>query len=85
MCFNNIYTLKNKFNKLPNNDEKLKTKVIELHKFNTFKELYLSFDFSQFGCKEYTMDRMLIETKEIYSKEKESKYGALGIRIEILG
>lgn len=30
------------------------------------------------------MQRMLDETKEIYSAEREEKYGALGIRCELL-
>ncbi len=35
-------------------------------------------------CNEKNMQRMLDETREIYSAEREEKYGALGIRCELL-
>lgn len=64
--------------------ETITTRVKALYRFKSFYELYSAFDFSEFGCKEYTMQRMLNETETIYSKEKEQEYGALGIRIEVM-
>lgn len=72
------------FQLVDNEKETITTRVKVLYKFKTFYELYSAFDFSEFGCKEYTMQRMLDETEMIYSKDKEQKYGALGIRIEVI-
>ncbi len=43
-----------------------------------------NFKFSLFGCEEYTLERMIDETYEIYTKEQEIKYGALGIKIKFI-
>lgn len=64
--------------------ESIRMRVQELYPFPTFKELYSAFDFAEFGCKNYNMQRMLDETREIYSAEREEKYGVLGIRCELL-
>ena len=65
------------------NGQKISVRVKELYPFKTFYDLYSAFDFAEFGCDGYTMDRMLEETELIYPKGKEEKYGALGIRIEM--
>lgn len=65
-------------------DRMVTVRVKKLYPFSTFRELYSAFDFSEFGCAGYSMEQMLSETAEIYSSEKELKYGALGIRIELL-
>ena len=70
------------FNLVGNEDQKINVLVKELYPFKTFYELYSAFDFAEFGCDGYTMERMIEETEMIYSKEKEEKYGVLGIRVE---
>lgn len=65
-------------------NESIKMRVQELYPFPTFKELYSAFEFEEFGCENYTMQRMLDETREIYSAEREEKYGVLGIRCKLL-
>lgn len=72
------------FQRVDNKKETITTRVKALYRFKTFYELYSAFGFSEFGCKEYNMQRMLDETERIYSKDKEQKYGALGIRIEVI-
>ena len=66
-------------------DKYIIARVKALYPVPTFHELYSAFDFSEFGCTGYTMEQMLKETAEIYSAEKELKYGALGIRVEKIG
>ncbi|MGM9935892.1 MAG: ASCH domain-containing protein [Candidatus Ornithomonoglobus sp.] len=72
------------FQLVDNENETIRTKVKALYRFKTFYELYSTFNFSEFGCEGYTMRRMLDETEMIYSKDKEQKYGALGIRLEVI-
>ena len=70
---------------LVNGYETIKVQVEDLYHFSTFRELYLEFDFKEFGCEGYTMRQMLDETALIYSPDKERKYGALGIKISVVG
>ena len=61
--------------------ELIRTKVVNLYKFNTFKELFDSFNHKRFGLKESdTADIM----NNFYTKEEQEKYGALGIEIKLL-
>jgi ASC-1-like (ASCH) protein len=73
------------FYKLPDKAESIEVEVSALYPFGSFEELYGSFDFSEFGCEGYTMRQMLDSTRNIYSREKEEQYGALGIRIKLIG
>ena len=61
--------------------EVIKTKVVNLHKFKTFKELFDKFPNDRLGVSDsddYTiMDRF-------YTKEDQDKYGALGIELELV-
>lgn len=63
--------------------EKIKTKVIKLHLYNSFNELYNNFDNISLG---YEID----ETKDpkdmekYYSKEEQCKYGVIGIEIKLI-
>ena len=72
------------FQLVGNTDETITTRIKALYHFNSFYELYSSFDFSEFGCKHYTILQILNGIEMIYPKEKEQKYGALGIRIEVI-
>ena len=57
------------FTKLPEQTENLRVRVLDLYPCKTFYELYSLFDFSEFGCKDYTMRQMLDGTRSIYSRE----------------
>ena len=73
------------FQLVGNTDEIITTRIKDLYRFNSFYELYSYFDFSEFGCEHYTMQQMLDGIETIYPKEKEQKYGAVGIKIEVIG
>ena len=61
--------------------ETIKVKVINLHKFSSFKELFASFPNERIGVSkddDYTI------MDDFYSKEEQEKYGALGIEIALI-
>lgn len=65
------------------NKEKINVRVIALHKFNNFGELYESFDKISLGYNEKDIaDPSDMEL--YYSKEEQKKYGVLGIEIELI-
>ena len=61
--------------------EIIKTKVVNLYRYDTFKELFNNFDNKVLGLKE-TDDYNIMNT--FYSKEEQEKYGVLGIEIELM-
>ncbi len=73
------------FSLIENPDEKISVKIIGLSRFKTFNELYSSFDYKKFGHSEgTTLEKQMKDIKECYSKEKELKYGVIGIHIELI-
>jgi len=72
------------FYKLPEGREKLSVRVLELLHYKDFKSLYQDVPFHQLGCSGKTMKWMLESTYKIYTREQEEKYGAFGIRIELI-
>lgn len=62
-------------------DEKLKTKVIALHQFASFGDLYASFNKISIGYKEDELANPL-DMKMYYTKEEQNKYGVIGIEIK---
>lgn len=70
------------FTHYDNPNKQIKVKVIGLSKFDSFSELYSSFPNEKFGHKkEITLKEQIQNVREIYSEEKEKKYGVLGIHI----
>lgn len=63
-------------------NEKLKVCVINLHYFNTFEELYKSFDKVKLGYKESDIASPS-DMDIFYSKGEQEKYGVLGIEIKL--
>ena len=63
------------------NKEIIKTKVINLYRFKTFKELFANFDHKRFGLKE-TDDESIMNN--FYNEDEINKYGAIGIEIELI-
>ena len=59
----------------------LKTKVINLYHFKSFKELFEKFDNKRLGLNE-TDDYSIMNN--FYTQEEQEKYGALGIEIEVI-
>lgn len=64
-------------------DRKLKTKVIKLHKYNSFEELYKHFNKIELGYEENEIANPS-DMEKYYSKEEQEKYGVVGIEIKII-
>ena len=63
--------------------EKLKVKVINLHKFKNFEELYSHFNKTQLGYKQ-TENASPNDMNQYYTNEDIEKYGVLGIEIKTI-
>ena len=61
--------------------ETIKTEVINLHRFNSFKELFESFPNNRIGVSQND-DYTIMDN--FYTKEEQEKYGALGIEIKLI-
>lgn len=64
-----------------NADYIINTKVINLHVFSNFKELYDNFDKISIGYRE-DEEKNPSDMEQYYSKEKIKKYGVVGIEIK---
>ena len=64
-------------------EEKVLVEVINLHKYNSFEELYKHFDKVSMG---YSIDEDADpkDMEQYYSQEEQSKYGVVGIELEII-
>ena len=63
--------------------EKIKVKVINLHKYENFEELYKDFDKISMGYKEHE-EANPKDMELYYSKEEQEKYGVIGIEIKLI-
>ena len=63
--------------------EKLKVKVIALHKFKNFEELYSHFNKTQLGYKQ-TENANSNDMNQYYTNDDIRKYGVLGIEIKTI-
>ena len=73
-----------KFLKEDNPDESFEVKVIGLLRYNSFEDMFKDFDISVLSDKSMTKDELISVLEKFYTKEKQEKYGVLGIRIELL-
>lgn len=73
-----------KFLKEPNLDESFVVKVIGLLRYNSFIEMFNDFDISILSDKNMSKENLLEDLEKFYSREKQQKYGVLGIRFEIV-
>lgn len=64
-------------------NEILSAKVIALHRFKNFEQLYSAFDKALLGYTEYETANPE-DMKKYYSKNDIEKYGVVGIKIELL-
>ena len=71
------------FKKRPEEIETIKAKIINLHKVETFADLYNKFNKVQLGYKENEPAKP--EDMEFYyTKEDQEKYGVVGIEIKLI-
>lgn len=63
--------------------EKIKTKVIKLHLYNSFEELYKNFDNISLGYGENEIKNP-DDMDKYYSKEEQCKYGVVAIEIKLI-
>jgi len=61
----------------------IKTQVINLHIYNNFEELYKNFNKVSLGYKE-NEEANPKDMELYYSKEEQSKYGVVGIEINLI-
>ena len=73
-----------KFLKEPELNESFNAKVIGLLRYNSFEEMFKDFDISILSDESMTKDELISVLEQFYTKEKQEKYGVLGIRIELM-
>ena len=71
------------FKKRPEETEIIKTKIINLHKVNSFKDLYDRFDKVKLGYGENEVANPE-DMQEFYPIEEQQKYGVVGIELELI-
>ncbi len=72
------------FFKEPDLNESFDAKVVGLLRYNSFCEMFKDFDISILADKSMTKEELIKVLEEFYTKEKQKKYGVLGIRIELI-
>lgn len=66
--------------------EKLITKVVAIHRFDSFAELYQKLPLLKCGYKKADIETAKPEDMNLYyTPEQQAKYGVLGIEIKIIG
>ena len=73
-----------KFLKEPDLNESFNVKVIGLLRYNNFEDMFKDFDISILSDKSLSKEELISELERFYTKEKQDKYGVLGIRIELI-
>ncbi|MDD2627905.1 MAG: ASCH domain-containing protein [Clostridia bacterium] len=73
-----------KFIKEPELTESFEAKVIGLLNYSSFNELFKDFDISTLADSSMTKDELINVLQEFYTPEKQSKFGVLGIKLEII-
>lgn len=73
-----------KFLKEPDLNESFDVKVIGLLRYNSFDDMFKDLDIDILSDKSMTKDELKSVLEQFYTKEKQEKYGVLGIRIELI-
>lgn len=71
------------FSELPEMENKLKTKVTALLIYKDFYSLYSNSAPEDFGGESWSVEQLVENIYQYYSKEDEEKYGVLGIKLEL--
>lgn len=72
-----------KFLKEPDLKETFNAKVVGLLRYNSFEDMFKDYDITVLADKTMTKKELITVLEEFYTKEKQKKYGVLGIRIEL--
>lgn len=64
-------------------ERKFNARIVELFHYKTFAELYGSRPVDEFGRGE-SVDELVESIFKIYTKEEETKFGVVGIRLELV-
>ena len=70
--------------KEPELNESFNAKVIGLLRYNTFEDMFKDFDISVLSDSSMTKEELIAVLEQFYTKEKQEKYGVLGIRFELI-
>ena len=73
-----------KFLKEPELKESFNARVIGLLRYNSFDDMFKDFDISILSDKSMTKEELLGVLEQFYTKEKQKRYGVLGIRVELI-
>ena len=73
-----------KFLKEPDLNESFEAQVIGLLRYNSFEEMFKDYDISILSDKSMAKEELISVLEQFYTKEKQEKYGVLGIRIELI-
>ena len=73
-----------KFLKEPDLNESFEAQVIGLLRYNSFEDMFKDYDISILSDKSMTKEELISVLEQFYTKEKQEKYGVLGIRIELI-
>jgi len=72
------------FIKVPQQDDILRVKVVNLRRYDTFKAMYTDMYLKDAGCEGWTIKEMIDGTYDIYTPEQEERWGTLAITIKYL-
>lgn len=73
------------FTDCKNSDKKILTKVVNIHRFKNFNELYKNLALDKCGyLKEDINTASPLDMEKYYSVEEQSRYGVLGIELKVL-
>ena len=73
-----------KFMKEQEPNEFFYAKVVALLRYKTFEDMFSDFDISILASKSMSKNELIKDLEKFYTKEKQSKYGVLGIKIELI-
>jgi len=71
------------FLKEPDLKESFEAKVIELLRYPSFEELMKDYSIDVLASKEMKKEDLLNELEKFYTKEKQKKFGVIGIRVAL--
>ena len=73
------------FTNLEDENDKIRTRVLNLHRFSSFEELYDELPLEKCGyTSENVKNASHEDMEEYYSHDEQSRYGVVGIELEVI-